>query len=114
MDDQSLLKIDELVFTVRLIYETIHFDEPIDKTAEKMFRNLGLQNGAIENFQRMMWIHHREMLQRVNEGHEPPTVHSNPWESQSIFLTRVTEVQEWLRQNGIEPAAVETFIRESK
>ena len=56
MSAESPLNHDEIAFAIRLLYETLHFDEPIVKAAEPRFRNLGLSNGAIENFLRVMTL----------------------------------------------------------
>jgi hypothetical protein len=111
MSNQSPLQPDEVFFTYRLLFETLQFSEPIKKTAEPKFRELGLDNGAIENFIRAMRIWDYEMLPRVEQGHEPATVGFCPWENQRAFLKRDEELRRWINQNGSEPADIKTFIR---
>ena len=112
MKGNSPLEPDEIFFTYRLLFETLNFDEPIEKTAEPRFRDLGLSNGAIENVIRVMQVCEYTMLPKIYRGHEPPTVGFCPWETQAAFLDRVSELQDWLKENGGEPCDVEPFIHE--
>ncbi len=109
MQDQSPMKVDEVAFTKRLLFETLHFDEPIEKTAESIFQSLGLQNGAIENFQRVLGICQLEILAKVYQGQEPSAVCSCPWPDQIAFLARDAELSRWIRQSGNEPADIKPF-----
>ncbi|PHQ34380.1 hypothetical protein CEE69_15290 [Rhodopirellula bahusiensis] len=114
MDHQSPLTYDEACFTKRLLFETLNFNEPIERTAETKFRDLGLSNGAIENFIRVMKIVDNTMLAKIYEGHEPLPTASRPWKTQAAFLERVSEIQDWLSTNDGEPCGVEPFLYEDK
>jgi len=113
MKEDSPLKPDEVFFTNRLLFETLNFSEPTGKTAEQQFRKLGLENGAIENFLRVMWLCEYPMLKKIyGHEHEPPTVDFCPWETQGAFLQRVAELQGWLGDRGGRPCGIEPFIHE--
>lgn len=115
MKEDSPLKPDEVFFANRLLYETLNFSEPIEKIAEPKFRKLGFDNGAIENFLRVMWLCEYPMLKAIY-GHEkePPTVGFCPWETQRRFLQRVAELQGWLRDHGGSPCGIEPFVHERR
>ncbi|GAA4445412.1 hypothetical protein GCM10023156_04950 [Novipirellula rosea] len=113
MEDRLPLRTEEVVFVTRIMFETLCFDEPIDKSAERCFQELGLQNGAIENFHRVMGDCHLEILSKIYERHEPPAVQDCPWKNQRAFLARDTEMRDWLKSNGVEPAEIEPFIRDT-
>jgi hypothetical protein len=115
MKESSPLKPDEVFFTNRLLFETLNFSEPIEITAEPKFRKLGLENGAIENFLRVMWLCKYPMLKKIyGHEHEPPTVGFCPWETQGTFLQRAAELQGWLRDHGGSPCSIEPFIHERR
>lgn len=114
MDHQSPLTCDEVCFTNRLLFETLNFNEPIEKTAEPKFRELGLSNGAIENFIRVMGLFDHTMLSDIYEGQIPPAVDSCPWMTQAAFLQRVSEIQGWLKENGGKPCDIEIFVRKTR
>lgn len=114
MTVRSPLRPDEISFTYRLLFETLNFSESIEKTAEPRFRKLGLSNGAIENFIRVMQVCQDAMLPKIQLGHVPPIVGYCPWQNQEAFLDRVCEVQVWLKKNGREPCDAEPFIHEWK
>ena len=111
MPDKSPLHFDEVFFTYRLLFETLNFDEGFEKTAEPRFRKVGLSNGAIENFIRVMQICDYKMLQKVQCGHEPPTVRFCPWENQEEFLKRNAELSDWIIEKKKEPADITSFVR---
>ncbi len=113
MGDRLPLRTEEVVFATRIMFETLFFDEPIDKSAERWFRELGLQNGAIENFHRVMGVCKMGNTSEIYEGHEPPAVRDCPWKNQRAFLARDTEMREWLKSYGVEPAEIGPFIRET-
>ncbi len=110
MSAETPLNNDEIVFAIRLLYETLHFDEPIVRSAGLMFRSLGLSNGAIENFARVMNHSRTEYLSRMYDGPEPAPVEHCPRESQAVFLARTAELCDWLDQHGGEPADIRCFI----
>ncbi|SMP41797.1 hypothetical protein SAMN06265222_101657 [Neorhodopirellula lusitana] len=110
MKENSPLELDEVLFTNRLLFETLNFDQPIEKTAEPWFRGLGLSNGAIENFLRVMWINKHTTVPEIYRGYVPPIVESSPWETQAAFFNRVSELQGWLKENRVEPCDVEIFV----
>ncbi|QDS88770.1 hypothetical protein EC9_29640 [Rosistilla ulvae] len=110
MTVRSPLRFDEIFFTYRLLFETLNFSESIEKTAEPRFWRLGLSNGAIENFIRVMQVCQCTMLPKIQLGHVPPTVSYCPWQNQNAFLDRVCELQNWLEKYGSEPCDVEPFI----
>jgi len=112
MEDRLPLRTEEVVFATRIMFETLFFDEPIDKSAERCFQELGLQNGAIENFHRVMGVCKMGNSSDIYEGHEPPEVQACPWKNQRAFLARDTEMRDWLKSYGVEPAEIELFIRE--
>lgn len=114
MQTTSPLTCDEILFTQRLLFETLNFNEPIENTAEPSFRALGLTSGAIENFFRVMQVSGQAMLQKIHLGHEPPTIGLCPWKTQASFLERVSELQDWLKQNGGVPCDVTAFIYKAK
>lgn len=110
MSAETPLNHDEIAFAIRLLYETLHFDDPIVKSAELKFQKLGLSNGAIENFLRVMNRSRTEYRSLMYDGPEPATVERCPWESQAMFLTRTAELCDWLDQHGGEPADIRCFI----
>lgn len=113
MPDATPLKPDEIAFIHRLVFEVLNFAEPIEKTAQPKFRTLGFDNGAIENFCRVMSFHDHPVLDRVFlHEYEPPAVEACPWENQATFLRRVAELQDWLREHGREPCGIRPFIFE--
>ena len=114
MKTTSPLTSDEILFTQRLLFETLNFNESIKNTAEPRFRALGLTSGAIENFIRVMQVSEYTMLQKIKLGHEPPPVGLCPWKTQAMFLERVSEIQGWLKENGGEPCDVKAFICETQ
>ncbi|KAA1258389.1 hypothetical protein LF1_09080 [Rubripirellula obstinata] len=111
MPQQSPLMPDEECFTYRLLFETLNFDADIKKSAEPKFWELGLANGAIENFNRVLTICQDKYLERLYASSEPPTVGFCPWASQEAFRKRDGELTDWIRRNDSEPADITCFIR---
>lgn len=110
MNDDIPLNHVEISFAIRLLFETLHFDEPIIKSAEPRFRNLGLNNGAIENF--LLVMRHSlagDMSGRCG-GPESEAVADCPWENQAVFLARNAELCDWLVQRGGKPADIRCFV----
>lgn len=111
MSEKSPLKLDEVFFTYRLLFETLNFDEGTEKTAEPRFSELGFANGAIENFIRVLSICEYEYLDKIYNGNEPPTFQFCPWANQEEFLNRNAELSDWIRKNEKEPADITSFHR---
>ncbi|WP_417739159.1 hypothetical protein [Rosistilla oblonga] len=103
---------NEIGFTNRLLHETLTFDKTIEKSAEMRFRELGLSNGAIENFSRALQACEPMMLAKIHTGHTTPMVVTCPWKNQAEFLSRNTALQIWLKEHGGEPCDVALFVHE--
>ena len=110
MSVSSPLSQIEIAFTVRLAYETLHFAEAINKSAEPKLRKLGLANGAIENLIRVLDISRFEFWPRMYDFIEPMSVDVCPWESKTAFLKRDMELRDWIVRHGGKPADIEHFI----
>ncbi|MBM3967000.1 MAG: hypothetical protein FJ308_18335 [Planctomycetes bacterium] len=110
MSVKSPLGQDEIAFAVRLLFETLHFAEPIQKTAEPKFRKLGFTNGAIENVLRVMDIAGPEYRSKMYSLYEPASVEVCPWESRAAFLERNAELRDWIVRHGGQPADIGCFI----
>lgn len=100
----------EIAFATRLVFETLHFAESISKTAEPAFRRLGLNNGAIEDFLRVMDVAHYDYRSMMYDCSPPASVEVCPWENQAAFLKRDAELRDWIVQHGGVPADIKCFI----
>ena len=110
MSASSPLSEEECAFATRLLFETLHFAESIEQSAELKFRRLWLQNGAIENFLRAMDLSSVEYRSSMYDGPEPETVAACPWKSQAAFLWRNAELCEWIARHEGEPADIQCFV----
>ncbi|WP_153559427.1 hypothetical protein [Roseimaritima sediminicola] len=110
MQLDSPLTDDETFFTHRLLFETLNYNELAEKVAEPQFRNLGLTNGAIENFVRVLQICEDTILRKIHLGDVPSRAVSCPWKHPTEFLDRVLDLQVWLSENGGTPCDVEPFV----
>lgn len=107
---KSPLTSDEKVFAKRLLLETLRFDDPIEKCAETAMRALGLQNGAIENWLRILQMTDGAGLGEEIFGSEPPLIQHCPWECQEDFLARDQELQHWLSEQGQQASNAVRFL----
>jgi len=107
---KSSLTSDEKAFAERLLFETLRFDEPIEKCAEPAMRALGLQNGAIENWLRVLHMTDGAGLGEAIFGTEPPVIQHCPWESQEDFLGRDKELRHWLTEQGQQASNADRFL----
>lgn len=110
MSAKSPLKQDEIAFAIRLLFETLHFAEPVVANAEPKLRKIGLNNGAIENILRVMDLSQHEYRSMMYDGPEPAAADVCPWGSQTAFLARNAELRLWIVQRGGEPADIECFV----
>lgn len=112
MPVQSPLRKSEEAFVARVLFETLHFAEELQFSAEPSLRRLGLDNGAIENFIRVMEVCEQVTLKSVQQGCEPSAVHHCPWKTQHKFLSRDSELRTWLNFHTTEPAEIIPFVRQ--
>jgi hypothetical protein len=100
----------EMAFAKRLLYETLHFDEPIEKLAEDSIRTIGFWNGAIENWLRVMTAVDKSALDSTHlENKLPPWV-GCPWRNREEFLERDDQLQKWLVGRNREPSDAKKFV----
>lgn len=101
---------EEAAFAKRLLFETLHFADDIEKSAEPKFWQLRLQNGAIENFLRAMDLSSHEYRSSMYDGPEPEPIAVCPWESQAAFLLRNAEICKWIACQKGRPTDIKSFI----
>jgi hypothetical protein len=110
---QSPLRTTEEAFVARVLFETLRFAEDIERSAEPSLRELRLDNGAIENFIRVLEVCSYMTLNEVQQGVEPKAVQLCPWKTQGVFLERDSELRVWLFCHGTEFAEIKPFVRQS-